>query len=254
VTEPAEAVPPPDGTTAPSDWLRRRREVLRYSLSLGVPVGAYGISFGAVAVAAGLSVPQACALSVLAFTGGSQFAFVGVVGGGGAPLAGMASALLLGARNSFYAVRMTSLLRVRGVRRLVGAWMTIDESTAVATAQRDEPGARLGFWLTGATIFVCWNLATLVGAVAGQRLGDPQTYGLDAVAPAAFLAFLWPRLTGRDGGRGRLVAAAAAAIALVTSLVLPAGLPVLLAAAPAVWAGVRATRDSSDRAEPGMPT
>ena len=235
-------------------WARRRRDVLRTSLSLGVPVGAYGVSFGAVAVAAGLSVQQACALSVLAFTGGSQFAFVGVLGGGGAPLAGMASALLLGARNSFYAVRMTSLLRVRGVSRLVGAWLTIDESTAVATAQKDERGARLGFWLTGVTIFAVWNTSTLVGALAGARLGDPQTYGLDAVAPAAFLAFLWPRLTGRDGGRGRAVAAAAAAIALVTSLVLPAGLPVLLAAVPAVWAGVRSARAPDDRDEPGVPT
>ena len=241
-----EAVPVP--------WPRRRREVLRTSLSLGIPVGAYGISFGAVAVAAGLSVQQACALSVLAFTGGSQFAYVGVIGGGGGPLAGMVSALLLGARNSFYAVRMTSLLRVDGVRRLVGAWLTIDESTAVATAQKDERGARLGFWLTGISIFAVWNAATLVGAVAGARLGDPQTYGLDAVAPAAFLAFLWPRLTGRDGGRGRAVAAAAAAIALVTSLFLPAGLPVLLAAVPAVWAGVRTTAGTGGRAEPGVPT
>ena len=238
----------------PVPWTRRRREVLRTSLSLGIPVGAYGISFGAVAVAAGLSVQQACALSVLAFTGGSQFAYVGVIGGGGGPLAGMVSALLLGARNSFYAVRMTSLLRVDGVRRLIGAWLTIDESTAVATAQKDERGARRGFWLTGITSVGAGNAATLGGAVAGARLGDPQTYGLDAVAPAAFLAFLWPRLTGRDGGRGRAVAAAAAAIALVTSLVLPAGLPVLLAAVPAVWAGVRTTAGTGGRAEPGVPT
>lgn len=210
------------------------------SLGIGVAVGAYGASFGALGVTNGLSVAQTCALSVLAFTGGSQFAFVGVLAGGGGALAGAASALLLGTRNSFYAVRMTSVLKVRGGRRLVGAQLTIDEPVAIATAQRDDRAAQLAFWATGTTVFVVWNLATLAGALAGARLGDPRTFGLDAVAPAAFLAFLWSRLRGPDRRRAQQVAGSAVLVALATTLVLPPGLPVLLAAAPAVWAGLRA--------------
>jgi predicted branched-subunit amino acid permease len=239
VTESTRPPDPEDDGGAAASWVAKRREVVRTSLAIGVAVGAYGASFGAIGVTNGLSVAQTCALSVLAFTGGSQFAFVGVLAGGGSAIAGAASALLLGTRNSFYAVRMTALLKVRGGRRLVAAQLTIDESVAIATAQRDDRTARLAFWTTGTTVFVAWNLATLAGAVAGARLGDPRTFGLDAVAPAAFLAFLWPRLRGRDGRRAQQVAGAAALIAIATTLVLPPGLPVLLAAAPAVWAGLR---------------
>lgn len=91
-----------------------RRAVWRQSLSVGVASGAYGVSFGALATAAGLSAAQACALSALMFTGGSQFALISVLGAGGSGLAGAASAVLLGARNGLYAVQVAPLLRVRG--------------------------------------------------------------------------------------------------------------------------------------------
>lgn len=224
-------------TGSPPDPERRR--VIRQSVSVSVATGAYGISFGALSVAAGLTLLQTCALSLLMFTGGSQFAFVGVAGAGGGPGPAVAAAGLLGVRNGFYGLQMAPLLAVRGWRRPAAAQLTIDESVAVGTAQL--PGGRqelvrLGFWTTGVGVFVLWNAATLAGAVVGDRLGDPRTYGLDAAAAAAFLALVWPRL------RGRLplaVAVAGACVALALVPVTPAGVPVLAAALVAIAAGWR---------------
>lgn len=213
---------------------RERSTIIRDSLGVGIATGAYGVSFGAVSVAAGLSIAQTCALSLLVFTGASQFALVGVVAAGGAPLSGALTALLLGTRNTLYGLRLAPLLRYSGVRRAAAAHVLIDESTAMSVTRESTPAARLGFLTTGISIFVLWNLATAVGAVAGDQLGDPRRYGLDAAVGAAFLALLWPRLAGR---RNQQVAAAAAVVALATVPVVPAGVPVLAAAAVALLAG-----------------
>ena len=163
------------------------------------------------AVTAGLSVLQACALSLLVFTGASQFALVGVVAAGGAPLSGAMTAILLGTRNTLYGLRLAPLLQWRGLRRVAAAQILIDESTAMAVNRASAPAARLGFLTTGLAVFVLWNAATLAGALAGTAIGDPRTYGLDAAVGAAFLALLWPRLAER---RNQVVAVLAAAVAL----------------------------------------
>jgi len=212
-----------------------RRGIVRDGLAVGVATGAYGISFGAVSVAAGLSVAQSCALSLLVFTGASQFALVGVVAAGGAPLAGALSALLLGTRNTLYGLRLAPLLDWRGTRRVLAAHVLIDESTAMSVTRESRAAARLGFLVTGVSIFVLWNLATLAGAVAGNAIGDPSQYGLDAAVGAAFLALLWPRLHKRSN---QLVAVAAAAVALGVVPIVPAGVPVLAAAGVALLAGL----------------
>jgi len=210
----------------------------RQAVSVSLATGLYGISFGALSVAAGLSVPQTMALSLLMFSGGSQFAFIGVVGGGGALGAAVASAALLGARNGLYGAQLTPLLDLPWSRRLPAAQLTIDESTAVATAQPTRAAARVGFWWTGVGVYLLWNLFTLLGALAGDRLGDPRAYGLDAAAAAAFLALVWPRLAGRAA---QAVAGAAVVVALATTSLLPAGVPVLLAALVAVVVGLVTT-------------
>lgn len=198
-------------------------------------VGAYGLSFGAAAVTAGLSTVQACALSLLLFTGASQFALVGVVGAGGGAVAAVAGALLLGTRNTLYAVRLSSLVPARGLRRLVAAQLTIDETTGMATAA--PPGlAPTAFWSTGASVYVLWNLATLLGAVGAARLGDPAALGLDAAVPAAFLALLAPQLRTRSLATAALGGAGVAAAAVPVT---PPGVPVLLAGLVVVPALVR---------------
>jgi predicted branched-subunit amino acid permease len=214
-------------------WTDVRGPIGRTAISVGVASGAYGVSVGALGVAAGLSVAQTCALSVLMFTGGSQFALVGALGGG-SQLSGALSAVLLGARNGVYGVRLAPLLRVRGARRLLAAHLVIDESTAVALGGEvhGERAGRLGFWATGLSVFVLWNAATLLGALAGSAVGDPRDFGLDAAAPAAFMAMLAPRLRDRPTWTIALVAAL---VAVAVVPLVPAGVPVLVAAlVPAV--------------------
>jgi predicted branched-subunit amino acid permease len=216
--------------------LQTRRRVGRDALAIGVATGAYGLSYGAIAVASGLSVAQASALSLFAFTGASQFALVGVVGAGGSAVAALVTALLLGSRNTLYAVRLTDLFPAR---RALAAHLVIDETTAMAVTHADRVQARRAFWLTGAAVFVCWNLATLIGAFAGDLIADPAALGLDAAFPAAFLALLAPKLRERPV----LVAAVSgAAVALLATPYLPAGLPVLLAVVPALVVAQRLRR------------
>jgi len=217
-----------------------RSGIVREGLAVGVATGAYGLGFGAVAVASGLSILQTCALSLLMFTGASQFALVGVVAAGGAPLSGAATALLLGTRNALYGLRMAPLLQWRGWRRAAAAHLLIDESTAMSVSRGSTPAARLGFLTAGVSVFVLWNLATAIGAFAGDAIGDPRTFGLDAAVGAAFLALLWPRLKDR---RNVVVALLAAAVALSMVTVSPPGVPVLAAGGVALLVGVLSRRD-----------
>jgi len=211
-----------------------RSTALRAALAVGIAVSAYGLSFGALATASGLDVWQTCVLSLFMFSGGSQFALVGIVGTGGSAASAIATAGLLGIRNGFYGVQLSPLLAVRSWRRVLAAHLTIDESTAVATAQPTVRLARVGFWLTGAGVFVLWNAFVLAGAIAGNALGDPKRYGLDAAASAAFLALLWPRLRTP---LARYVAAGAVVVAVVLTPAVPSGVPVLVAAVLAVVVG-----------------
>lgn len=202
-----------------------RRKVVRDCVTLGAAVGASGLSLGAVAVAAGLSTLQACALSLLVFSGGSQFALVGVLGAGGSALTGTIGASLLGSRNMLYGLRLASLLHVVPARRAVAAQLTIDETTAMAITA-PEGLRETAFWTTGLTVFTCWNLATLLGAL-GAGVFDTKSIGLDAAVGAAFLALLAPQIRDRSGAR---VVVAGALLAAAATPFTPAGVPVIVAA------------------------
>lgn len=227
------------------------RQAWRQGLSVAIATAAYGISFGALSVASGLDVLQTCVLSLLMFSGGSQFALVGVVAGGGAPATAVASAAVLGVRNALYGLSVRPWLGTRGPMTLLAAHVTIDESTAVGLAQTDVRARRVGFWVTGVGIFVGWNLATLAGALVGDVLGDVRMWGLDAAAAAAFVGLLWPRLRTRQAIAVG-VASAIVAAALVPAL--PAGVPVLVAVVVAIvvgwtnWLGARDDRTGEEEA------
>lgn len=167
-----------------------RAAVIRQSVSVAVATGLYGISFGALSVASGLSVVQTCLLSVLLFSGGSQFALIGILAGGGGAAAAVAASSLLGLRNALYGLQVGLVLKPRGWRRPAMAHLTIDESTAVGLSQSTTQTRKLGFWVTGLGVFIGWNVMTVAGALAGDALGDPKRYGLDAAASAAFIALL----------------------------------------------------------------
>jgi predicted branched-subunit amino acid permease len=221
--------------------MAKQSSVTSISIGVGLATGLYGISFGALSVAAGLDIWQTQVLSLLMFSGGSQFAFVGVIaaaGGAGVGSAGVGAAIisawLLGIRNGFYAVRLAPILNRVGLGKLIPAMLTIDESTAVSTSQEEHKNQVRGFWITGAAVFFFWNVMTLAGAILGDALGDPSVWGLDAAAAAAFLGLLWPRLKERQAVA---VGAAAMVIATAATPFLSAGVPVLLAGVAAVVVG-----------------
>jgi 4-azaleucine resistance transporter AzlC len=210
------------------DTLRqpRLRPVVRASVGLGFAVGVFAISFGVGAVSAGASTLQACAMSLLVFTGASQLSAVSVIAAGGGVGSAVGGALLLSARNGVYGLAMSRHLGGRLGKRLIAAQLTIDESTAMALAQGDEVARRAAFWITGLSVYVFWNLGTLVGALAGSAI-DPKKFGLDAAIPCAFVAILFPHLRTR---RGRQAMALGAALCLATIPFLPIGVPVLISA------------------------
>ncbi len=225
------------------DASANRSAVIRDALGVGIASGAYALSFGALSTAAGLDVLQTCALSLFVFTGASQFALIGVIAGGGSPLAGASTAILLGTRNAFYGLRLTTLLKVKGGKRLVAAHFVLDESTAMAVGRESEADGKLGFWSTGLSVFVLWNLGTLLGALGAEALSDPEVLGLDAAVPAAFLALVAPRLRSRETW---MFGCIAAAVAIISVPLVPAGSPVLLAAAVATVMGIRSKEPLED--------
>ena len=226
-----------------------RTRILRAAIGIGLYAGAFGMSFGAVAVGSGISVGQAMVLSLVMFSGASQFAFIGVATAGGSPFAAIPAALLLGVRNAFYGVPVSEILQPRGLARLWTAHFVIDETTAMAVGQATPKAKRYAFWATGLILCVLWQLGTLAGALVGNAI-DPLDFGLDAASPAVYLALLWPAL---KAARARGVALAGAAVALALVPLVPAGVPVVTAAGVAIIAGLLPRRPGPDRLDQQEP-
>jgi predicted branched-subunit amino acid permease len=226
-----------------------RRAVIRQALSVALATSLYALSFGALGVASGLTIWQTCLLSLLLFSGGSQFALIGVLGGGGGVGAAIAASSLLGLRNALYGLQLAPTLLPKGLRRIPVAQLTIDESTAVSISQSTPALRRVGFWATGIGIYAGWNLMTFVGALAGNAIGDPRRFGLDAAASGAFMALLWPRLRAREPIAIAIVAAVVAAICVP---IVPVGIPVIAAALVAIVYGlVRKRPTAAETADGG---
>ena len=225
-------------TDAPRPYIAERGSILRAAVAIGLYAAAFGASFGAVSVGSGLTLAQTMVLSLVMFSGASQFAFVGVAAAGGSPFAAVPAALLLGVRNAFYGVPMSEILHPRGVRRWWTAQFVIDETTAMAIGQPTPAAKRYAFWATGLILCALWQLGTLIGALVGRAI-DPADFGLDAAAPAVYLALLWPNLNRTET---RVVAVAGALLAVALIPIAPPGLPVVAAAAVAVVAGLRRAR------------
>ncbi len=198
--------------------------VARTSLSVAFTVGLYGAAFGAAGVTAGFTILQTCLLSILLFSGASQFAVVGIMGAGGSAISAIATATLLGFRNALYGLQMAPILKVTGLKRILSAQITIDESTAVSTLQENDVDRKRGFYLTGIGVYVFWNLFTYLGALGASAIGDPAVWGLDAAVPAAFCGLVWPRLKDK---KQFLISALAIVLALLLTPMTAAGIPII---------------------------
>ncbi len=202
----------------------RNDAVERTSLSVAFTVGLYGAAFGAAGITAEFSILQTCLLSLLLFSGASQFAVVGIMGAGGSAVSAIATATLLGFRNALYGLQLAPILKVTGLKRIIASQITIDESTAVSTLQSNDSDRRRAFYLTGFGVYIFWNLFTFLGALGASAIGDPSVWGLDAAVPAAFCGLVWPRLKDK---RLFLISACAIILALLLTPITPAGIPII---------------------------
>jgi len=212
----------------------RNDAVERTSLSVAFTVGLYGAAFGAAGITAGFSILQTCLLSLLLFSGASQFAVVGIMGAGGSAVSAIATATLLGFRNALYGLQLAPILKVTGLKRIIASQITIDESTAVSTLQSNDSDRKRAFYLTGFGVYIFWNLFTFLGALGASAIGDPSVWGLDAAVPAAFCGLVWPRLKDK---RLFLISACAIILALLLTPITPAGIPIITTALLAVIFG-----------------
>ena len=227
-----------------------RGVILRVAAGIGLYAMAFGGSFGAISVGSGLTLTQTMVLSLVMFTGASQFAFVGVAAGGGSPIAAVPASLLLGVRNAFYGVPVSEILHPRGFARLWTAHFVIDETTAMAISQATARAKRYAFWATGLILFSLWQVGSLAGALVGRAV-NPADIGLDAAAPAVFLALLWPMLRQREA---RWVALGGGAVALALVPLVPPGIPVVAAAVVALVGGLLPYRERAQRIDDKEPT
>lgn len=221
-----------------TDWLTARKEIVGNALSIGLAVAMYGVSFGALGTTTGLTVLQTMALSLLMFTGASQFTLVSTLASGGTALTAVVASWLMGTRNAAYSMRMTPILKTKGVSRIVAVQLTIDESTAMGLAQDETAfegrASRLAFWATGLSVYLLWNLATFIGAVSATAIGDPKAFGLDAAIAAGLFALVWPQIKSRIEITAAL---GGALIALTLTPFVSPGIPVLAAALVAIIIG-----------------
>ncbi|MDI9893531.1 AzlC family ABC transporter permease [Rhodococcus sp. IEGM 1381] len=185
-----------------------------------------GASFGAISVAADLPLWLPVVMSLVVFAGSSQFIFVGILAVGGNPVAAVASALLANTRLVPLGFSIGAVFEnVSPLKRLLGTHLITDEAVAFTVAEKDEGDRRTAFWLCGIGLFATWNIGVLIGTLAGGAITDTAALGLDAAFPAILLGLIMPALRDRAT---RNAALAGAVIALIASMFLPSGLPVLL--------------------------
>ena len=203
------------------------RRFVSASLMIGVAFVIFGLSFGVLAVSAGASVLQACAMSLLIFTGASQMSAVSVIATGGSAASAFGGAVLLSGRNAVYGLAMAPILRGGSLpSRLLGAQWVIDETTAVVSAETDPATRRTAFWISGVILYASWNIGTFLGALLGSSI-NPSDFGLDVAFPVMFTAMVASHLKTKQG---RLAAAFGAVAAVALAPFMPIGLPILVSA------------------------
>jgi 4-azaleucine resistance transporter AzlC len=195
----------------------------------GIVVFAIAISFGVLARPT-MGAVAPIVMSVVVFSGAAQFGALAVLAAGAGAGAAIAAAVLLNARYLAMGLALAPSLRGGRLSRAAFAITTVDASWAAASI---GDGTFDPWYMVGVSVpqYVGWVLGTVVGVLAGPALGDPRTLGLDAMFPAFFVALLFEEARG---ARRLAAAGGGAGIALALTPLVPAGLPILAAAAAAV--------------------
>ena len=194
-----EDIPPLSSTRI--DVAASRRRLVLDGLGIIATAIGFGLVYGLAARAAGFSPIEASAMSILVFAGAAQFAAVGYVLGGFSWFGVVLLTAFLNARHLLYGAALAPYLadRPRPLRALMAHVLT-DESFALSIAhfrrlgRADLPGY---WWAAIVTVFIPWNLATIVGVQVGGQIPDPSRFGLDVIFPAAMAGLAVGLITGR---------------------------------------------------------
>jgi 4-azaleucine resistance transporter AzlC len=217
---------------------------------LGAPFAVAGFilaaSFGILADEAGFSPLAAVIFSAIVFAGSAQFASVSILAAGGTAGAAVAAATLMNSRFLPMGAAAGPSFTGGPLKRAAKGQAVVDASWAMSSR---GDGTFDQYLLIGASAiaYVTWVAGTAVGALWGEKLGNPDSLGLDAIFPAFFLGLLLSELRS---GRARGVAALGAGIALVLVPITPPGVPVLAASlASLVGLTRRARTEALERQE-----
>ncbi len=213
----------------PSDTLFSRGE----ALTLGFAYFTIGFTVAVLHVTEGTSPLVMIGSVFLVNSVTPTLAFAAVTAAGGSTMSGIFSGWLVSSRFGLFAAAIAPRLWPSRAKRAVAAHAAFDPNVAMAQRETADSDARRVY--VAASIWLCipWWIGGSLGAVIGDRLGDANALGLDAVFPAALLAIIWPQLANRELLPIALIAAIVALALLEPS---PGGVPVLVAACAALLA------------------
>ena len=178
-----------------------------------------GIAFGLTARQAGLSVVETSATSVIVFAGAAQFVMVDLLRTGTPVPLIVLTVLLLNARHLLMAAAIRPFVRAASLPRRLGlAYVLTDEAFAMGIGWFRRGHRDLAYYVVFSTLLWCsWNTGTLLGAIFGAGVEDPQRFGIDFAITAVFVAIV------AIGVRHRADVAVALAAALVAAALRLAG-------------------------------
>lgn len=219
------------------DWKRDFYLGARDTAPLMLGVFPFGITFGMLALGAGLTIGETVGMSLLVFAGAAQFFAILLLGQGVSSwsVLGMTT-LLVNLRHLLMGASLAPhLFKLPFWQQALLAFGMADETYAVTASRASSHGYSSAYqWGSNAAGYVTWSVSTLLGAVVGGKLGDPLAWGLDIVMPATFLAMLVPRLRHRPGLAAGIVGAV---ISVAGAVYLPGKWYLLLAALAAALVG-----------------
>lgn len=209
-------------------------------LALIPGVVAFGLSFGAVAAKAGLSLFDTAMMSAIVFAGAAQFVAISAWQNEWTWAGAVTVCLLVGIVNSRLILMGASLRsHLRGVPPLQAygllalntdaSWLMMMSLEGKTT--KGDVGAFLG---AGLALWIVWLSATIPGWWLGALVGDPKRFGLDLVMIVFFSCMLIPMWKGQRKARPWAVALG---VALFCQALIPGPIYILLGSLSGAIAG-----------------
>ncbi len=196
-----------------------------------------GIAYGVTAAVVGMGIFDTQLMSVVVFSAAAQVSVVALVGAGAPFILMLSTILALNAQLPLLGLTIGRRLHPTWPQRLLAAFFLTDAAFGIAaTGGKLRIPTLLG---TGVSMFLGWNLGTMIGLAIGRLLPDPRQLGLDFVVTLSFLAVLVPAVRTRIAV---LVVIVAALTTILLVRLVPSGIAILGAGITGCAAGAMADR------------